>query len=39
MCAVPSDTLAWLAAQLDGPGDAVIAALTIADQFLLTADC
>lgn len=36
VCAVPSDTLAWLAAQLDGPGDAVIAALTIADQFLLT---
>ena len=31
-----SDTLGWLAAQLDGPGDAVIAALTIADQFLLT---
>lgn len=36
VCAVPSDTLAWLAAQLDGPGDAVIAALTIADQFILT---
>jgi hypothetical protein len=36
VCAVPSDTLAWLAAQLDGPGDAIIAALTIADQFLLT---
>jgi hypothetical protein len=36
VCAVPSDTLAWLAAQLDGPGDAVIVALTIADQFLLT---
>jgi hypothetical protein len=36
VCAVPSDTLAWLAAQLDGPGDAVIAALTIADPFLLT---
>lgn len=36
VCAVPSDTLGWLAAQLDGPGDAVIVALTIADQFLLT---
>jgi len=36
VCAVPSDTLAWLAAQLDGPGDAIIAAVTIADQFLLT---
>lgn len=34
--AVPSGTLARLAAQLDGPGDAVIAALTIAYQFLLT---
>jgi hypothetical protein len=36
VCAVPSDTLGWLAAQLDAPGDAVIVALTIADQFLLT---
>ena len=36
VCAVPSDTLTWLAAQLDGPGDAIIVALTIADQFLLT---
>jgi hypothetical protein len=36
LSAVPSDTLGWLAAQLDGPGDAVIAALTIAGQFLLT---
>ena len=36
VCAVPSDTLGWLAAQLDGPGDAFAAALTTADQFLLT---
>lgn len=36
VCTVPSDTLGWLAAQLDGPGDALIAALTTADQFLLT---
>ncbi len=36
VCAVPSDTLGWLAAQLDAPGDAVLVALTIADQFLLT---
>lgn len=36
VCAVPPDTLGWLAAQLDGPGDALVAALTTADQFLLT---
>jgi hypothetical protein len=36
VCAVPSDTLGWLAAQLDRPGDAVVVALTIADHFLLT---
>lgn len=36
VCAVPSDTLGWLAAQLDRPGDAFVAALTIADHFLLT---
>jgi hypothetical protein len=36
VCAVPSDTLGWLAAQLGGPGDALVAALTIADHFLLT---
>jgi hypothetical protein len=36
VCAVPSDTLVWLAAQLDLPGDAVVAALTIADHLLLT---
>jgi hypothetical protein len=36
VCAVPSDTLGWLAAQLDGSGDALVAALTIADHFLLT---
>jgi hypothetical protein len=36
VCAVPSDTLGWLAAQLDGSGDAFVAALTTADQFLLT---
>ena len=36
VCAVPSDTLGWLAAQLAGPGDALVVALTIADLFLLT---
>jgi hypothetical protein len=36
VCAVSSDTLGWLAAQLDGSGDALVAALTTADQFLLT---
>ncbi len=36
VCAVPSDTLGWLAAQLDRPGDALVVALTIADHFLLT---
>jgi hypothetical protein len=36
VCAVPSDTLDWLAAQLSGPGDAVVAAVTIADNHLLT---
>jgi hypothetical protein len=36
VCAVPSDTLGWLVAQLDGSGDAFAAALTTADQFLLT---
>jgi hypothetical protein len=35
VCAVPSDTLGWLAAQLDRPGDALVAALTIADYFFL----
>jgi len=36
VCAVPSDTLDWLAAQLTHPGDALIAAVTIADNHLLT---
>lgn len=36
VCAVPSDVLGWLAAQLNGTGDALVAALTTADQFLLT---
>jgi hypothetical protein len=36
VCAVPSDTLGWLSAQLDESGDALVAALTTADQFLLT---
>lgn len=36
VCAVSSDTLGWLTAQLDGHGDALVAALTTADQFLLT---
>src|ERR1017187_1749126 len=36
VCAVPSDTLGWLAAQLDGHRDALVGALTIADHFLLS---
>jgi hypothetical protein len=38
VCAIPSDTLGWLAAQLQPsvPGDVVNAALTIADGFLFT---
>jgi hypothetical protein len=36
VCAVSSDTLGWLGEQLDGLGDALVAALTTADQFLLT---
>jgi hypothetical protein len=36
VCAVPSDTMGWLAAQLDPRGDALVAALTIADDFLFT---
>jgi hypothetical protein len=35
VCAVPSDTLGWLAVQLQ-PGDTVNAALPIADGFLFT---
>lgn len=34
VCAVPSDTIGWLAAQLDPRGDALTAALTIADEML-----
>lgn len=38
VCAVPSDTLGWLGAQLQPtvPGDMINAALTIADCFLFT---
>lgn len=36
VCAVPADTLGWLAAQLDGDGDALVAALNTADPYLLT---
>jgi hypothetical protein len=35
VCAVPSDTIGWLEAQLDPRGDAFVAALAIADGFLL----
>ncbi len=35
VCAVPSDTIGWLEAQLDSRGDAFVAALAIADGFLL----
>jgi hypothetical protein len=35
VCAVPSDTIGWLIAQLDPRGDALTAALTIADEMLL----
>jgi hypothetical protein len=36
VCALPSDTVGWLAAQMDPRGDGLVAALTIADDFLLT---
>jgi len=36
VCAVPSDTYGWLVAQLDPRGDALVAVLTIADEFLFT---
>jgi hypothetical protein len=35
VCAVPSDTVGWLTAQLDPRGDAFAAALNIADSMLL----
>ena len=35
VCALPSDTLGWVAAQLGPNGDALNAAVTIADQMLL----
>lgn len=35
VCAIPSDTLSWLSAQVQ-PGERVNAALTIADNFLFT---
>jgi hypothetical protein len=34
VCAVPSDTFGWLSGQLGQSGDALVAALTIADDFL-----
>ena len=34
VCAVPTDTIGWLVAQLDPRGDAFAAALTIADELL-----
>jgi hypothetical protein len=36
VCAVRSDTFGWLSAQFDGQGDAIVAALTTADEYLLT---
>lgn len=36
VCALPSDTVGWLTAQLDEGGDAFYAAVAIADQMLLT---
>ena len=35
-CAVPADTIGWLVDQLDPRGDALVAAVAIADQFVLT---
>ncbi len=35
-CAVPADTISWLVDQLDPRGDALVAAVAIADQFVLT---
>lgn len=36
VCAVPSDTMEWLAAQLDPRGDALTVAVAIADPFVFT---
>lgn len=36
VCAVPSDTVGWLAAQLDPRGDALVVAVAIADPYVLT---
>lgn len=36
VCAVPSDTIGWLAAQLDQHGDAVVVAVAIAEPFVFT---
>lgn len=36
VCAIPTDTLGWLADQLSCPGDALFAAVMIADNHLLT---
>lgn len=36
VCAAPSDTVGWLASQLDPRGDAFVVAVTIANEFLLT---
>ena len=35
-CALPTDTISWLVDQLDPRGDALVAAVAIADQFVLT---
>ena len=37
LCAVPSDTLGWIAAQLDPDGDSAVIAASIADEFVFTA--
>ena len=36
VCAVPSDTIGWVAAQLDPRGEAVTVAVAIADPFVFT---
>ena len=36
VCAVPSDTVGWLAGQTDRPGDAVVVAVAVGDELVLT---
>lgn len=36
VCAVPTDTVGWLAAQIDRPGDAVVVAVAIGEDLVLT---